>query len=483
MNENKMSKRVRFAPSPTGYLHVGGYRTALYNYLIAKQCGGTMVLRIEDTDRSRLVDDAIENLLRALKWGGIECDEGVQLDAEGKVSQRGEYGPYIQSQRLPIYQEYIQKLLVQKDAYYCFCSKERLEELRAVQSEQNQTPRYDKKCLSLTEEEIKAKIEAGEEHVIRLNLPANTLIEFDDEVYGHISFNTNDLDDQVLIKSDGYPTYHFAVVVDDTLMKITDVIRGEEWIASTPKHVYLYRVLGIQPPRYMHLPTVLNADKKKLSKRNDDAAVEDFKAKGYLPQALTNFVALLGWSSADETEIMDMNALIERFDASRVHKASAIFDTEKLNWMNGQYIKMLSNEEVAQMCEPYLKEKVGMQQLILIVDAVKDKMVTLCDISALAEPFLRKGAIGAEQREVLDEPSSAAVLQVLREKLEKTTKLSAERAQELIREVQKETGIRGKGLYMPIRVALTGQMHGDDLAKTMAAIGREELVLRLKEEV
>lgn len=483
MNENKTDIRVRFAPSPTGYLHVGGYRTALYNYLIAKQSGGKMILRIEDTDRTRLVEDAIENLVQALDWGGVACDEGVYLTAEGKVEQRGEYGPYIQSQRLPIYQEYVQKLLDQKDAYFCFCSKERLDTLRAAQSEQNQTPRYDKKCLSLTEEEIQAKIEAGEEYVVRLNLPADTLIEFDDKVYGHIAFNTNDLDDQVLIKSDGYPTYHFAVVVDDALMHITDVIRGEEWISSTPKHVYLYKTLGIEPPNYTHLPTVLNESKKKLSKRNDDAAMEDFKTKGYLPEALTNFVALLGWSSADETEIMDMDELIERFDASRIHKAGAVFDMEKLNWMNGQYIKKLSNEELAKRCKPYLKEEVDLQKLALIADAVKDKMVTLNDINVLMEPFLRKGAVGEEQQAILAEPDSRVVLQVLQEKLEGTESLTAALAQELIRAVQKETGIKGKGLYMPIRIAFTGQMHGDDLAKTMAAIGRDELLLRLKEEL
>ncbi len=247
--------------------------------------------------------------------------------------------------------------------------------------------------------------------------------------------------------------------------------------------MYLYKTLGIEPPNYTHLPTVLNASKKKLSKRNDDAAVEDFKAKGYLPQALTNFVALLGWSSADETEIMSMEELIRRFDALRIHKAGAIFDMEKLNWMNGQYIKMLSSAALAEACRPYLKQEIDTEQLVLILDAVKDKMVRLDDINSLAEPFLQKGVIGEEQRAVLGEAGSVAVLSALRAKLETTPVLAAERAQEMIKEVQKETGVKGKGLYMPIRIAFTGQMHGDDLAKTMAAIGRDELLARLDQEL
>ncbi|NMC55849.1 MAG: glutamate--tRNA ligase [Eubacteriaceae bacterium] len=475
--------RVRFAPSPTGYLHVGGYRTALYNYLLARKYGGKMILRIEDTDRTRLVDDAIENLIQALSWCGLEYDEGVYIDCEDNISQKGQYGPYIQSQRLDIYKKYAQKLVEQKDAYYCFCSKERLDNLRQEQAENKETPKYDKKCLHLTQKEISEKLEAGEEYVIRLNLPADTVIEFDDEVFGHISFNTNDIDDQVLIKSDGYPTYHFAVVIDDYLMKITHVIRGEEWISSTPKHIYLYKVLGLEAPKFVHLPTVLNTNRKKLSKRNDDAAVEDFKAKGYLPQALTNFVALLGWSSNEQDEIMSMDKLIENFDLSRISKSGAIFDVEKLNWMNASYIKEYDNYSLAKICMPFLKTPCSIEKLSLIIDAVKDKMVLLSDINNLSEPIFFKEKLSDESISLLLSEKSVIVLNQLKESIENADDLNSQAFQTIIRSIQTKCGIKGKDLYMPIRLAVTGEEHGADLAKIMAAIGSEELLRRIDEHI
>ncbi len=475
--------RVRFAPSPTGYLHVGGYRTALYNYLLARKYGGEMILRIEDTDRTRLVDDAIGNLIKALNWCDIQYDEGVYLNSRGNTCQKGGYGPYIQSERLDIYKEYAQKLIKQKDAYYCFCSKERLDNLRQEQTESKETPKYDKKCLALTDEEIDEKLKAGEEHVIRLNLPPDTVIEFADEVFGHISFNTNDIDDQVLVKSDGYPTYHFAVVIDDYLMKITHVIRGEEWISSTPKHVYLYKALGLEAPKFVHLPTVLNTNRKKLSKRNDDAAVEDFKAKGYLPQALTNFVALLGWSSTELTEIMSMDKLIENFDLSRIGKSGAIFDVDKLNWMNASYIKEYDNHSLAQMCMPFLKTPCTIEKLVLIIDAVKDKMVLLSDINNLAEPVFFKEKLSDDSISLLSAEKSMIVLNQLKESIANAEDLSSQGLQAIIKSIQTKCGIKGKDLYMPIRLAVTGHEHGPDLAKIMAAIGSEELIKRIEEHL
>jgi nondiscriminating glutamyl-tRNA synthetase len=479
----KEKMRVRFAPSPTGYLHIGGFRTALYNYLLAKKNDGEMILRIEDTDRTRYVENAIEDLIEALDWCGIRYDEGVYLNAEKKVIQKGQYGPYIQSQRLDIYQKYVSKLIEKHHAYYCFCSKERVDDLRAMQAKNNLTPKYDKKCLSLSQEEIHRKIQAGEEYTIRLNLPLDTIIEFDDEVFGHISFNTNDMDDQVLIKSDGFPTYHFAVVVDDFLMKITHVIRGEEWISSTPKHVYLNQVLGFEQPKYIHLPTVLNTSRKKLSKRNDDAAVEDFKAKGYLPQALTNFVALLGWSSSNEEEIMDMDKLISSFDSARINKSGAIFDIDKLNWMNTQYIKNYDSSALARLCQPFLTKECGMDKLILIVEAIRDKMVLLSDINALSEVIFHKDFIDEEARAILNMPNSSTVLKALKEGIENTAELNSEEINKIIKSIQNEYKIKGKDLYMPIRVASTGQVHGADLSKIMAAIGRKELLNRIEEEI
>ena len=348
--------RVRFAPSPTGFVHIGSLRTALYNYLFAKKMGGKYILRIEDTDRTRLVDGAIENMLNAMKWAGVNHDEGVMLDENGNIVQKGEYGPYIQSERLDIYKKYIQELLDTGKAYYCFCTKERLDEVREKQKAAGETPRYDGHCRDLTKEEVEAKIAAGEPYVIRLKLPENHVIKFTDLVRGETEFNTNDLDDQVLIKTDGFPTYHFAVVVDDHLMKITHVIRGEEWVSSTPKHVYLYEAFGWEAPKFVHLPNILNKEKKKLSKRQGDVAVEDFKKKGYLPEGLVNYIALVGWSPEENKEIFSMEELEQAFSIERVSKSGGVFDTEKLNWVNQHYMKDGDDDVLTKLAIPFIVE-------------------------------------------------------------------------------------------------------------------------------
>ena len=349
-----MTVRVRFAPSPTGYVHIGSLRTALYNYLFAKQHGGQYLLRIEDTDQTRYVEGAIENMIRVLKWAGIEHDEGAMLTNDGKLVQRGDYGPYIQSERLEIYQKYIKQLIEKGHAYYCFCSKERLEDLREEQKAKGLTPKYDGKCRQYSLEEAQKRIEAGEDYVVRLKLPENQDILFEDLIRGTVVVNTNDLDDQVLMKADGYPTYHFAVVVDDHLMGITHVIRGEEWVISTPKHVYLYQAFGWPVPKFVHLPNILNKDKKKLSKRQGDVAVEDFRKKGYLPEGLVNYLALVGWSPEDNQEIFQMEELIQKFSLDRVSKSGGIFDIDKLNWINAHHIKEASPERLAQLARPHL---------------------------------------------------------------------------------------------------------------------------------
>ena len=352
--------RVRFAPSPTGNVHVGSLRTALYNYLFAKQNDGTFVLRLEDTDRTRYQEGSVENLLNALYTTGVVPDEGLQL-VDGKPVENGEYGPYIQSERLDIYKKYIQQLIDEGKAYYCFCSKERLTQLREEQKKAGETPRYDGHCRNLSPEEVQKRIANGDPYVIRLKLPENTDITFDDVVRGKITINTKEMDDQVLIKEDGFPTYHFAVVIDDHLMKITHVIRGEEWLPSTPKHVYLYQCFGWQPPTFVHLSNILNEDHKKLSKRQGDVAVGDFLAKGYLPEALVNFLALLGWSPEDDQEIFSLEELEKAFDIHRISNSGAVFDREKLNWMNGQYIKKASVDTIVDGIQPFL-EKAGMIQ-------------------------------------------------------------------------------------------------------------------------
>lgn len=351
-----MNVRVRFAPSPTGFVHIGSLRTALYNYLFAKKMGGEYILRVEDTDQSRLVEGAIENMLNAMKWAGVNHSEGVILDDSGKVVQKGEYGPYIQSQRLDIYQEYIKQLLDSGKAYYCFCTKERLDEVRDAQRARGETAKYDGHCKNLSKEEVEANIKAGIPYVIRLRLPENHTIKFTDLVRGDMEFNTNDLDDQVLMKTDGFPTYHFAVVVDDYLMKITHVIRGEEWVSSTPKHVYLYEAFGWEAPVFVHLPNILNKEKKKLSKRQGDVAVEDFKKKGYLPEGLVNYVALVGWSPEDNQELFTMEELEKAFSVERVSKSGGVFDTEKLNWVNQHYIKDGDDAYLTDLAIPFLIE-------------------------------------------------------------------------------------------------------------------------------
>ena len=351
--------RVRFAPSPTGYLHVGGLRSALYNYLFAKKHGGEFILRIEDTDRSRFVDGAIESLISSLDRMGMKRDEGVFLE-DGKLVQKGDAGPYIQSERLELYRKYADELVAKKKAYHCFCSAERLEAMRTEQMKNKQAPKYDKQCLSISDEEISKRKESGEPFVIRLNVSIDRGdVIFKDLVRGEVKFNVKDVDDQVLMKSDGFPTYHLANVVDDRLMNITQVIRGEEWLSSTPKHILLYEAFGWEAPQFAHLPLLLNADKSKLSKRQGDVAAEDYLDNGYLEESLVNFVALLGWNPGQgmTQEIFTLEELVEKFDLSNVHKAGAVFDRKKLDWLNGEYIKRLSIDELYDRALPFLKGK------------------------------------------------------------------------------------------------------------------------------
>src|SRR3989344_3652188 len=329
--------RVRFGPSPTGNLHVGGLRTALYDYLFAKKNKGTYILRIEDTDKARTVPGALDNIVQTLHELGLTSDEGPYWNNGVKV--RGDFGPYQQSERLSLYSKHAGELVKNKHAYYCFCTPERLEELRNTQEAAHQPPKYDKHCLKLTPEEVNQKLLNQEKHVVRLNVPADQTITFTDMVHGEISISSNDVDDQVLLKSDGYPTYHLASVVDDHLMKISHVIRGEERLPSLPKHILPSQAFGYQPPVFVHLPLLLNPDRSKLSKRQGDVAVEDYLAKGYLPQALLNYTALLGWNPGTEREFFSLDELAGEFSLEKLNKAAAIFDVQKLNWFNAEYTR------------------------------------------------------------------------------------------------------------------------------------------------
>lgn len=481
--------RVRFAPSPTGYVHIGGLRTALYNYLFARNQKGKFILRIEDTDRTRFVEGALENLIGVLNWAGLEYDEGVFLDEEGKTFEKGEFGPYIQSDRVKagIYDKYIKQLIDEDKAYYCFCSSERLDNLREQQRADGKMPRYDGLCRGISKEEAQKRVDGGEEHVVRLKLPANKDIQFQDAIKGNLSINTNDMDDQVLIKSDGFPTYHFAVVCDDHDMGVTHVIRGDEWVSSTPKHVYLYEAFGWEAPTYVHLPTVLGKDKKKLSKRNADVAVEDFKKKGYLRDALINYIALVGWSPDSNQEILSHDELIEQFSFERVSRSGGVFDEDKLNWVNSQYIKEMSDQEIAEGIKGYLVEEKYISQ------DIKDE--ELLEIAATFKTSLNKFSEIVEKTRFIfakfDEPAfysqveesfkteeAKTVLSKMKEIVENEG-MDEELAKTMMKRIQKDTGIKGKSLFFPVRAALTGEEHGPEMLHIFMILGKEGIVNRI----
>ena len=353
-----MSKvRVRFAPSPTGFLHIGSLRTVLFNYLIAKKENGQLILRIEDTDQKREVKGAVNSLIEILNWLGLKFDEGPNIG--------GKYGLYIQSQRLDIYKKYAAELLKKGGAYYCFCSQERLEKMRAGQQAEKEPPHYDRICRDLPEKEVKRRLEAGEKAVLRQKMPLSGRVRVKDELRGEIRFRAQDLEDHVLVKSDGMPTYQFASVVDDHLMEISHVLRGEEWIPSLPKNILLYKAFGWTTPKFIHLPLALNKEGGKLSKRQGDVTVEDFRAKGYLPEALLNFSVLLGWSpyvesvsGESQSEILSLEEMIKKFEIKDLRTSGAVFDIEKLDYFNGYYIRQKSLGELAELCLPYLAENI-----------------------------------------------------------------------------------------------------------------------------
>lgn len=483
--------RVRFAPSPTGYLHIGGLRTALFNYLYARHTGGKMLLRIEDTDRTRFVEGALENLLKALKWSGVEIDEGVMLDENGLVTEKGDCGPYIQSERVKagIYDKYIDQLIEEGKAYYCFCSQERVDKVRDQMRADGLTPKYDGLCRSIPLEEAKQRVANGEEHTVRLKLPKDYDISFNDRIKGKITFNTDDQDDQVLIKRDGYPTYHFAVVVDDHLMGITHVVRGDEWISSTPKHVYLYEAFGWQAPEYIHLPTVLNKDHKKYSKRNGDGMVEDFIEEGYTPEGLINFLSLLGWSPDSEEEIFTMEELAKQFDFDRVNKTGAVFDKKKLDWVNGHYVRELSPEELAKDIKPYMikagliDESYPEDKLVLLAETWQSAIDKFSDAPELAKNYYIKSdeiEYDDDAKEAISTDEARMLFKAFLDHLDEIDEIDQEFAKSIMKTIQKETGIKGKSLWFPVRAAVTGSVHGPDLSNAFLIMGKDLVKDRLE---
>ena len=368
---SSLPARTRIAPSPTGEYHIGHMRTCLYNYALARQSGGQFIIRIEDTDQKRLVIGAQDRILKVIKNYGLSWDEGPDIG--------GPYAPYVQTQRLDIYQKYIKKLLDQGLAYYCFCSQERLDHIRDQQKKLKQIPKYDRHCLKLTPQEIKQKIDSGQPYVIRMKMPDNETIRFTDSIRGQISFNTRDLDDQVLIKSNGIPTYHFAAVVDDILMKVTHVLRGEEWISSTPKQILLYKYLDAPLPQFVHLTVILDPRGGKMSKRSGSVAAQAFLDEGYLPEAMLNFLMLLGWNPGTDQELFTLDEFVKEFSIDHLHKKSPVFDRKKLDYFNGLYIRQKSDEKLF----PYFKEflpAANDEQIKILIPILKERLVKFGDL-------------------------------------------------------------------------------------------------------
>ncbi len=481
MDSNK-EVRVRFAPSPTGYLHIGGLRTALFNYLFARHNKGRFILRIEDTDQTRKVDGAVESLISTLKTMGLDYDEGPDIG--------GDYSPYYQSQRLDIYKEFCTQLIEQGDAYYAFETPEEIEEMRKNQLTQGLQTMYDRRARNLSKAEVEEMLSKCIPYVIRLKIPLDTEIEFYDLIRGSVKLDTNLLDDQVLMKSDGYPTYHLANVVDDHLMGITHVIRGEEWLTSVPKHILLYKAFGWEAPKFAHVPLILNPDKTKLSKRQGDVATEDFLKKGYLPEALINFVVLLGWNpgEGEKKEIFNIKELIERFTLEKVNSSHAVFDFEKLNWMNAEYIKSCDVDKLAGLAEPYLSnagydisDKTKTKR---VVEAVKTYINKLDEIPSQAEIYYKSNFnFTDEQKTLLSSENSIKVLEVLISKIEALNEITADVLKQTVKDIQKEAGVKGKELFGPIRLALTGHEHGPELGLIAYVLAKEEVLRRLNNAI
>lgn len=494
-----IAPRVRFAPSPTGFLHVGSLRTALYNYLFAKKYGGTYLLRIEDTDQKRFVPGAKEHLIHALFEMGLNADEGFCIE-NNEVTERGEHGPYEQSKRLELYQEHAQKLITEGKAYYCFCTAERLEQVRNEMAAKKLPPKYDKHCLALSSEEVQKKLSEDIPHVIRLNVVPGEDITFTDLVRGEITINTSQVDDQVLIKSDGFPTYHLAVVVDDHLMNITHVLRSEEWLPSTPKHILLFQAFGWQVPHIGHVSFILGPDgKKKLSKRDGGASVEDFLRQGYLQEALLNFLVLLGWNKGDGStqEIFSLQELEAVFDVRGLHKGGAAFDRKKLDWMNSEYIKKLSLDDLYQKMvegEFFDREHIkGAPQEMQTPEYLK-KVLTIeqerlpnLGSFGVDNPFFFASDITYDTNILPWKQNSLAdtkeALQRALQLLEGTP-LEVWSNKDVLQSVLLEEAGDKKGDFLwPLRVALTGKEKTPGPAEVAWVLGKEESLKRLNKAI
>ena len=474
-----MEIRTRFAPSPTGYMHIGNLRTALYEYLIAKSQKGKFILRIEDTDQERFVEGAIDIIYNTLKLTGLHYDEGPDIG--------GEYGPYIQSQRMGIYMDYAKELVEKGQAYYCFCTKERLEALKTSNKEGEAFSKYDRHCLHLSSEQVQKNLDAGMPFVIRQKMPTEGTTTFHDVVYGDITVENAELDDQILMKADGFPTYNFANVVDDHLMKITHVVRGSEYLSSTPKYSLLYEAFGWEAPVYVHLPAVMRDAHNKLSKRHGDKSFEDLVKEGFLVEAIVNYIALLGWSPSDNKELFTLKELEKAFDINGLSKSPSIFDIKKLTWMNGEYIKAMDADTFYSTIESRLKDAVKNTALDLkkIAALLQKRLETLNDIARLVdffdtlpeystELYIHKKMKTTEEIALSSLKASLPVLEQLSDWNETTI-------HDTLMSLVQELGIKNGQLLWPIRTALSGEPTSPGGAMELADIlGKQESLSRIK---
>lgn len=478
--------RTRYAPSPTGRMHVGNLRSALYEFLIAKHAGGDFMLRIEDTDQERYVEGAVDIIYKTMDETGLVADEGPHKD--------GGYGPYVQSERMKtgIYMKYAKELIEKGEAYYCFCDKERLESLKTQVSDDEEgggktITIYDKHCLGLSKEEIEANLAAGKPYVIRQNIPNEGTTTFHDELYGDITVENSELDDMILIKSDGYPTYNFANVVDDHTMNITHVVRGNEYLSSSPKYVRLYDAFGWKVPVYIHLPLITDEEHHKLSKRSGHASFEDLIEQGFLPEAVINYVALLGWSPEDNREIFSLDELIKEFDYHRISKSPAVFDIQKLKWMNGEYLKAMDEDNFFEMARPYLEKALEGTSVDLkkISSKIKTRIEIFPDIAGQVDFFKAvpeyDKELYANKKNKIDEAGSLSVLEDVLSILEEQSDYSNDALYSKLLEYAEGKGYKNGYVMWPIRIALSGKlMTPAGATEILEILGKDESISRIK---
>jgi len=467
--------RVRFAPSPTGALHIGGARTALFNWLFARGQEGKFILRIEDTDRERSTLEANKAIFNGLEWLGLDWDEGPNVG--------GQHGPYYQTERVEIHQKHAYQLLKEGKAYYCFCTPEELAKRRAEAEARHEAPRYDGTCRKLSEEEIKRKAESGMPKVIRFLLPPVGDTTVEDIVRGKVVFKNELLDDFVILKSDGFPTYNFACVVDDRLMEITHVIRGDDHLSNTPRQILLYQAFGWELPKFAHIPMILGKDKARMSKRHGATSVIAYRDIGYLPEAMLNYIAKLGWGCGDQ-EIFSREELIEKFSLEGVNKNPAVFDTEKLNWLNGQYIRKILPERLVDLCEPLLIEAYGThdyQYISKIVKVFHDRLVLIPDIVPLSTYFFKDDFEYDPQgvEKYFKQENAKKILEALKERLKNTEPFVKEKIEPVFKDLAKEMNVKLGIIIHPCRLALTGRIETPPMYDVVEILGKGKAIERL----